>query len=64
MKLEQREDDRPEKIKMRLREYNKGIDRIVNYYKDKGKLIEIDASPSIEEIHKVVVKKLELNKIE
>jgi adenylate kinase len=64
MKLEQREDDRPEKIKMRLREYNKGIDRIVNYYKDKNKLIEIDASPSIEEIHKVVVEKLNLNHLE
>jgi adenylate kinase len=63
-KLVQREDDRPERIKLRLREYKKGIDRIVEHYKDKGKLIEIDASPSIEDIHKVVVEKLELNKLE
>jgi adenylate kinase len=63
-KLVQREDDRPERIKLRLREYNKGIDRIVEHYKENGKLIEIDASPSIEEIHKVVVEKLKLNELE
>jgi adenylate kinase len=60
-KLVQREDDSPERIKLRLREYEKGIDKIVNYYKEKGILVEIDASPSIQEIHKVVVEKLGLN---
>jgi adenylate kinase len=62
-KLVQREDDSPERIKLRLREYEKGIDRIVSYYKEKGILIEIDASPSIQEIHKVVVEKLGLNQV-
>jgi adenylate kinase len=63
-KLVQREDDRPERIKMRLREYNSTIQPILDHYKDEGILVEIDASPSIEEIHKVVVEKLNLNTLE
>jgi adenylate kinase len=63
-KLIQREDDRPDRIKMRLMEYNRTIDPIIDYYKNKGILIEIDASPSIEEIHKVLVEKLKLNELE
>lgn len=60
MKLIQREDDQPERIKMRIKEYNRTIDPILEHYKDVGNLIEIDASPSIKEIHGVVVEKLEL----
>lgn len=60
-KLTQRVDDKPDRIKTRIKEYNRTINQIVNYYKDKGILIEIDASPSIQEIHKVVVEKLNLN---
>lgn len=62
-KLSQREDDRPERIKMRLMEYNKTIKPILAYYTQKGILIEIDASPSIKEIHKEVVDKLDLETI-
>ena len=62
-KLSQREDDKPERIKMRLMEYNKTIEPILKYYTEKGTLIEIDASPSIEEIHKEVVEKLSLNQV-
>ena len=60
-KLSQREDDQPERIKMRLMEYNRTIEPISRYFREKNLLIEIDASPSIEEIHKVVVDKLGLN---
>ena len=62
-KLSQREDDKPERIKMRLLEHDKTIEPILEYYKDKGILIEIDASPGIDDIHTEVVEKLELNKI-
>ena len=48
---------------MRLIEYNKTIEPILNHYRNTGNLIEIDASPSIEEIHKEVVEKLELNQV-
>jgi len=57
-KLMQREDDRPERIKMRIMEYNKTIKPILKHFAEKGTLIEIDATPSIEDIHKEVVEKL------
>jgi len=60
-KLTQRVDDRPERIKVRMREHERTIEPILKYYEQKGLLIEIDASPSIEEIHKKVVEKLKLN---
>ncbi len=59
--LIQREDDQPEKIKVRLSEYNKTIAPIREAYEKRGIWIEIDASPSIEEIHKVVLEKLNIN---
>jgi adenylate kinase len=60
MKLVQREDDRPERIKSRLEEYNRTIQPILDEYRNRGILIEIDASPSIEEIHKEIITKLNL----
>jgi adenylate kinase len=60
MKLVQREDDLPEKIALRLKEYNRTISPILETYKERGILIEIDATPSIEEIHTQVVAKLGL----
>lgn len=61
--LRQREDDKPARIKMRLMEYNKTIEPILAYFRQKGVLIEIDASPSIEDIHKDIVEKLGLQTI-
>lgn len=60
MKLEQREDDRPEKIKIRLQEYNRTITAILMEYRNRGILIEVDASPSIEDIHNELIKVLNL----
>jgi adenylate kinase len=59
--LVQREDDKPEKIIQRLKEYNRTIDPIVSEYKKRNILVEIDASPSIEDIHKEVLKHLEFS---
>ena len=59
-KLIQREDDKEEKIRERLREYNRTIEPILEEYKKRGILIEIDASPSIEEIHEEIVQRLGL----
>lgn len=59
--LVQREDDLPEQIKVRLSEYNKTIAPIREEYEKRGIWIEIDASPSIEEIHKVVCEKLNIS---
>ncbi|MBU1119847.1 nucleoside monophosphate kinase [Patescibacteria group bacterium] len=60
MKLVKREDDMPEKIKSRLREYNRTIQPILDEYRNRGILIEIDASPSIEEIQREIITKLNL----
>lgn len=59
-KLIVRNDDKPESIKQRFKNYEKTIKPWVEEYKKRGILVEIDASPSIEEIHKEVVKALEL----
>jgi len=59
-KLIQREDDTPEKTRSLLREYNKTIEPILEEYRNRGILVEIDASPTIEEIHKEVIKVLNL----
>lgn len=59
-KLVQRDDDKPEKIRKRLEEYARTIDPILEVYKKRGVLIEVDAAPSIEEIHKKVVEVLGL----
>jgi adenylate kinase len=59
-KLIQREDDKPEKIKSRLEEYKRTIDPILDEYRKRGLLIEVDAAPSIQEIHEEIVKQLDL----
>ena len=59
-KLLQREDDQPDKIISRMNEYNRTINPILNVYRERGILIEIDATPSIEEIHREVISKLGL----
>jgi adenylate kinase len=62
-KLTQRVDDRPERIRVRMREHERTIEPILKYYTEKGLLIEIDAEPGIEEIHKDLVEKLKLNEL-
>jgi len=59
-KLIQREDDMPDKMKIRLMEYDRSIREIRETYKERGILIEIDASPSIEEINKTLLQKIGL----
>jgi len=59
--LTQRDDDKPEKIRKRLEEYNRTISPILKKYKERGILIEVDAAPSIEEIHKEILRILSLN---
>lgn len=58
--LIQRDDDQPEKIISRLEEYNRTIRPILKVYEDRGMLVEVDAAPSIQEIHKEIVKILHL----
>ena len=58
--LEKRKDDNPEAIRKRLEAFHLANDQIIENYEKRGILIKIDASKTIEEIHKDVVEKLGL----
>jgi len=55
----QRIDDTSERIETRLGIYHKDTQAVVDYYRDKGLLIEIDGTPSIEEVSKNILRELE-----
>jgi adenylate kinase len=50
--------DSPERIKSRLAIYKEGEKDVLEYYRNKKILIEIDADQTIEEVHAEIVKKL------
>lgn len=54
----QRIDDTPERIKVRLGIYHKDTKGVIDYYKQKGLLIEVDGTPSIEEVFESILNKL------
>jgi adenylate kinase len=58
--LEKREDDTVDSIKQRISENKRTVEPIINAYKQRDIFIEIDASHSIEDVHKVVVDRLGL----
>lgn len=58
-KLVQRDDDKPETIRERLRVYRERTAPLIDYYKEKGLLEVVDGSGSIEEVHGLVLKVLE-----
>jgi len=50
--------DSPERIKSRLAIYKEGEKDVLNYYRKKGVLIEINADNSIEEVHADILAKV------
>jgi len=60
MKLSQREDDTLERTKSLYNEYQKTITPILGEYSKRGIVKEVDASPSIEEIHNEIIRQLSL----
>lgn len=52
--LYQREDDRPESIMKRLEVYAKQTAPLIEFYRNKGKLADIDASRPIEQIEEII----------
>ncbi|MGD0205190.1 MAG: adenylate kinase [Dehalococcoidia bacterium] len=50
--LYQREDDRPETVRRRLVVYFQQTAPLIDYYRAKGKLVEIDGGKSVEEVAK------------
>jgi adenylate kinase len=59
-KLEYREDDKPEAIIQRLLAFKKNTLPVLEEAREEGILIEIDGEKGIEDIHKEIVKKLEV----
>ena len=56
----QREDDKPEVIKKRLEVYRKQTAPLVDYYKEKGNLLVVDATKSPDEVYEDLITKLGL----
>ncbi len=48
--LYQREDDKPETVKNRIKVYLQQTTPLIDYYKEQGLLVEIDGTKSIEEV--------------
>ena len=55
-KLIQRDDDKPEAIKERLNIYRKRTEKVIDFYKNKGKLIRVDAEGSIIDVSNEVLR--------
>jgi len=58
--LYQREDDRPEAVKQRLKVYREKTKPLIKYFKDKQILVDVDASGTPEEVIELVVKAVSL----
>ncbi|MDD5489539.1 MAG: nucleoside monophosphate kinase [Candidatus Moranbacteria bacterium] len=54
----QRVDDTPKRIKTRLGIYNKDTKPVIDYFRQKGILVEIDGRPSIGEVRQSILNKL------
>jgi adenylate kinase len=48
--LYQREDDKPETVRHRIEVYNENTAPLIDYYRDKDLLVEIDGTQSIEDV--------------
>jgi adenylate kinase len=57
--LMERADDKPEVVRRRIEEYKSRMADLKEYYQKKNRLIIINGEPSIEEIHRDVVRKIE-----
>ncbi len=57
-KLIQREDDKPEAIKVRFKYYRDNTKKLIDYLDKKGRLIKVDAARPIDIIFKEILEKL------
>lgn len=54
--------DTPDRIKTRLEMYKQGEKDVLEYYREKGMLVEINADQSIEDVHKEIMQQTNGNK--
>jgi adenylate kinase len=57
--LFQREDDYPDTIKVRLKVYKDQTEKLIDYYKKKGILVEIDSNGKKPEIQQIIIDKIQ-----
>jgi len=57
--LYQREDDKPDAVKNRLIVYEEQTSMLIQYYRNQGKLVEINGSKNVEEVTSDLLKSLE-----
>jgi len=58
--IENRVDDTRAKIKVRLKLYHNEIIHVVEFFRKKGNIIEVNGDNTPEDVHKEILKKLEL----
>ncbi len=59
LKKRRRSDDTEEEIKKRLEWFKEEVEPVIDYYKEKGVLIEIDGEQSIEKVKEDIKKEIE-----
>jgi adenylate kinase len=57
--LYQRDDDKPETVKRRIKVYFEQTSPLISYYRDHGKLVEIDGTQSIDQVTEDLLAALE-----
>jgi adenylate kinase len=57
--LFQREDDKPETVKNRIKVYLQQTTPLIDYYRKQGLLVEVDGTKSIEEVGKDLLAAIE-----
>ena len=58
--LHMRDDDKPEAVKKRLGIYHGQSEPVIAHYRQKGVVVEVDGSPSIEDVRTAITLKLNL----
>ena len=58
-RIEQREDDRPEAVRVRMEVYEKSTKPLIDFYRQRGLLLTIEAEGTAEEIYQRTLKALE-----
>lgn len=53
--LFQREDDRPEAVRQRFRVYQEQTAPLIAYYRQQGKLMEVDGEEDVQAVHKAIL---------
>ena len=57
--LYQREDDKPETVRHRIEVYKEQTEPLINYYQEKGLLVEIDGTQSIDKVTEDIMQVVE-----